>query len=352
MKARRSISLVLALLLAGAAAVQATAGTARWAASPLGDVLGDALSNESRFEVRAAAATSLTLSQVSSTIYELSGVEVTGLGNAANAALEQELRGQLQNLQDLGESQGRTARLTVERRTPAGTEISTRWAEGAGTEGAAGEGAASLTELLLPGGAGGAVAVSPRSVSDGVSSSISSWAALPSLLQGAPYGAALVAGDRVSSVTEQALGGTFGQLLAAAPALISWNLPRPETAGLPPLQITQERVYQGQNSRGEYLFQTQSHAEPWQQTLGGARNEKGEQGRLTLEVLDMARMSQAVYRADGLPASSFEFSTLQLQITAQQGAAQVRFTVQVRSTAAVRPLGTPLGALQSPAIWG
>lgn len=317
----------------------------RWTAATLG-------AGDKAFGLSAPTGASAALSQVSSTVFELSALEVSGLGNAGNAALEQELRANFAALGTLGDSQGRTVRLDVLSVTPAGTEVVTRWTEAlpgplpglqpSGSGPAKAKAEVRLRGLLLAGGLLGPV--QPSSPNPALEAR---YALLPadelsrlSLLGGAPYGTPLSAGERVSGVSEQNLLPLFTALLGAAPALQSWNLPALAQAGatLPPLTVQSERVYQGQNSRGDNLFQTQGRAQPWKQTLSGNG------GSLTLEVPDMAQMSQAVYRADGLPGSAFEFSTLQLQVTAQNGAAQVRFAVQVRTTSALRPIGNSAGS--------
>ena len=306
-------------------------GLTRW--TPLTNLTG----NQDLFELNAAAGTSVTLSQVSSTVFELSSLEVTGLGNAGNAALEQELRANFRALADLGQSQSRTVQLTVRSRTAAGTELLTRWSDPAlvPAPSSAGTPDVQLTQWLLPGGLSGPVQVSSTDPQQAARFRLLGSSELDRLspLAGAPYGTARRAGERVSGVQEQALLPLFAAVLGPVTALGEWSLPSLSGANLPPLELRLERVYQGQNSRGDHLFQTQGRAQPWQQSLeaGGSR--------LTLEVPDSAQMSQAVYRADGLPHSAFEFSTLQLQVTAQQGAAQVRFTVQVRTTSALRPAG-------------
>ncbi|WP_261663185.1 hypothetical protein [Deinococcus sp. Marseille-Q6407] len=320
------------------------AGATRWAVP----APGAAAASDAAFSLKAPAGTSVTLSQLSSTVYELSGLEVSGLGNAGNAALEQELRSGFRALDALGQSQSRTLQLSVLSQTPAGTELSARWSGGlpgagkpddarptdAGTDTPAAPDLR-LSQLLLPGGVRGPVQLSSTNPAMAARTQLLGSAELEQLspLAEAPYGAALSAGGRTAGASEQALLPLFSAVLNAAPALNDWALPALSGAALPPLDIRRERVYQGQNSRGDHLFQTQSRAQPWRQTLQSGSSS------LTLEVLDMAQMSQAVYRADGLPHSAFEFSTLQLQITARSGAAQARFTVQVRSTSALRPAG-------------
>lgn len=288
------------------------------------------------FNLTAPAGSSAPYSQVSSTVFELSALEVSGLGNVGNAALEQELRADFRSLQGMGDSQSRTVSLDIAGVTPAGTEITTRWKEQAADK----EAEVQLRQLLLAGGLRG-----PVQPSSPDSALAARYALLPasdlarlSLLDSAPYGTPLSAGERVTGTSKQALSPLFTALLNAVPALADWNLPTPSSSSLPPLTVTSERVYQGQNSRGDHLFQTQGKAQPWTYTL------KGNGSNVTLEVPDMAQMSQAVYRADGLPGSAFEFSTLQLQVTAQHGAAQVRFAVQVRTTSALRPAGNPSGS--------
>lgn len=290
------------------------------------------LASNAAFTLTAAAGSGASYSQVSSTVFELSGLEVSGLGNAGNAALEQELRANFRALQTLGDSQSRTVSLEIAGATPAGTEIVTRWSEKA--EG--GEAEVWLRQLLLSGGLRGPVQPSSPDPAQAARYALlpASDLARLSLLNSAPYGTPLSAGKRVAGKSEQDVASLFAALLSAAPALSDWHLPLP-SGKLPPLTVTSERTYQGQNSRGDYLFQVQGKAQPWTQTL------TGEGSTLTLEVPDMAQMSQAVYRADGLPASAFEFSTLQLQVTAQRGAVQVRFAVQMRTTSALRPVGNP-----------
>ncbi|ADY25437.1 hypothetical protein Deipr_0264 [Deinococcus proteolyticus MRP] len=316
-------------------------GATRWNASalPAGDPA---------FELKAPAGTGVTLLQVGSTAFELSKLEVSGLGNAGNAALEQELRAGFRALDTLGQSQGRTVNLQVLSRTPAGTELTTRWTETPEVTApapASGTPDLQLRQLLLPGGVRGPVEVSSPDPVLAARYRLLGSAELESLspAAGAPYGAALSAGERVSGLGQQPVLPLFQAALGAAPALRDWALPDLSRAELPPLDVRRERVYQGQNSRGDFLFQTQSRAQPWRQVLEGPQSvQEPGTGRstLTLEVLDMAQMSQAVYRADGLPHSAFEFSTLQLQVTARSGAAEVRFTVQVRSTSALRPVGS------------
>lgn len=326
-------------------------GETRWNAAALP-------ASDPMFELSAPAGTSVTLSQVGSTVFELSELEVSGLGNAGNAALEQQLRAGFRALDTLGQSQSRTVQLQVLSRTPAGTELSTRWsgdpsalAEPTNPAGPApgadpGTGNASapelqLRQLLLPGGVRGPLEVSSLDTTLAARYRLLDRSALQSLSPeaAAPYGAVLDAGERVSGLGQQPVLPLFRAALGAAQPLQDWTLPDLSRAELPPLDVRRERVYQGQNSRGDFLFQTQSRAQPWQQSLEGAAGTPGGRSSLTLEVLDMAQMSQAVYRTDGLPHSAFEFSTLQLQITARSGAASVRFAVQVRSTSALRPLG-------------
>lgn len=319
------------------------AGATRWNTPALA-------ASSPAFELEAPAGTSLTLSQVGSTVYEVSGLEVSGLGNAGNAALEQQLRAGFAALDALGQSQSRTVTLQVLSRTPAGTELSTRWADTdvPGTTGTTQSGTPApeveLRQLLLPGGVRGPAEVSSPDPVLAARYRLLGSAELLALSPeaAAPYGTVLDAGDRVSGLSQQPVLPLFRSALAAAPALNDWALPDLSSAEAPPLDVRRERVYQGQNSRGDFLFQTQSRAQPWQQTFQGPATGAPDAGRssLTLDVLDMAQMSQAVYRADGLPHSAFEFSTLQLQITARRGAAEVRFTVQVRSTSALRPLGS------------
>ncbi|GHG00532.1 hypothetical protein GCM10017783_10780 [Deinococcus piscis] len=317
-------------------------GATRWNAATLQP-------SQAAFELKAPAGTGVTLTQVGSTVFELSGLEVSGLGNAGNAALEQQLRANFQALDALGESQSRTVSLQVLSRSPAGTELITRWSDTPGTGTSTPAQEVQLRQLLLPGGVRGPVEVSSPDPALAARYRLLGSAELESLSPeaAAPYGTVLEAGDRVSGLSQQPVLPLFRAALGVAPALRDWALPdlssaEVSSAELPALEVRRERVYQGQNSRGDFLFQTQSRAQPWQQTVQGpAGIPAPDAGRssLTLEVLDMAQMSQAVYRADGLPHSAFEFSTLQLQVTARRGAATVRFTVQVRSTSALRPLG-------------
>src|SRR5699024_8575632 len=98
-----------------------------------------------RFGVNAAAGTQLSYVQVQSTVLELSELEVSGLGNAGNAALEQQLRTALlapNGLAALGKSESRNLSLSVSSKTPAGTVLTTRWQAPNGAD-------VTLTQTLL-----------------------------------------------------------------------------------------------------------------------------------------------------------------------------------------------------------
>ncbi|UFA50333.1 hypothetical protein [Deinococcus radiophilus] len=290
------------------------------------------------FSVAAPVGTQVGLTQVSTAIYELSDLEVSGLGNAGDAALGQQLRAEFRTLAELGQSQSHALELAVLNRSPAGTELAIRWTEGSALSTEAEsrlQPTVQLSQLLLPGGLRG-----PVQVSSPDAATQARYRRLPpsaldrlNISADAPYGLPLSAGERISVPAQRPVDELFRDVLSSIPALNDWALPSP--AELPVLDLRREQVYQGQNSRGDHLFQTQGSALPWQQQLKGSSG-----SQLTLEVVDMAQMSQAVYRSDGLPHSSFEFSTMHLRVTAQSGAARVSFTVQLRFTSALRPVGS------------
>ncbi|MFC6616565.1 hypothetical protein [Deinococcus radiophilus] len=179
------------------------------------------------FSVAAPVGTQVGLTQVSTAIYELSDLEVSGLGNAGDAALEQQLRAEFRTLAELGQSQSHALELAVLNRSPAGTELAIRWTEGSALSTEAEsrlQPTVQLSQLLLPGGLRG-----PVQVSSPDAATQARYRRLPpsaldrlNISADAPYGLPLSAGERISVPAQRPVDELFRDVLSSIPALNDW----------------------------------------------------------------------------------------------------------------------------------